>query len=140
MSLYNMKTVAESASSDHVAGTKYPDNATWHLQDFGLFPPKMQAEYLPNTTSLLQPLDGVLSSTEVHVTPSASEVEMAIEKLERHKSPGTDQSPAELIKAGGRIILFQIHKLIISIWNKEETWLDNAGKNQSCWKHTALSF
>jgi hypothetical protein len=26
---------------------------------------------------------------------------MAIEKLERHKSPGTDQIPAELIKAGG---------------------------------------
>ena len=32
--------------------------------------------------------------------PSAFEVEMAIEKLKRHKSPGTDQIPAELIKAG----------------------------------------
>jgi hypothetical protein len=28
--------------------------------------------------------------------------------------------PAELIKAGGRIIRSEIHKLIISIWNKEE--------------------
>jgi hypothetical protein len=28
--------------------------------------------------------------------------------------------PAELIKAGGRIIRCDIHKLIISIWNKEE--------------------
>jgi hypothetical protein len=28
---------------------------------------------------------------------------MAIEKLKRHKSPGIDQIPAELIKAGGGI-------------------------------------
>jgi hypothetical protein len=45
---------------------------------------------------------------------------MAIERLKRHKSPGIDQFPAELIKAGGRIIWSEIHKLIISIWNKEE--------------------
>ena len=37
-----------------------------------------------------------------------------------HKSPGIDKMPAELIKAGGRTILCEIHKLIISIWNKEE--------------------
>jgi hypothetical protein len=30
---------------------------------------------------------------------SAFEVEMAIEKLKRYKSPGIDQIPAELIKA-----------------------------------------
>jgi hypothetical protein len=47
--------------------------------------------------------------TEVHTAEplvpelSAFEVEVAIEKLKRHKSPGTDQIPAELIKAGGRI-------------------------------------
>jgi hypothetical protein len=52
--------------------------------------------------------------------PSAFEVEMAIEKLKRHKSSGTDQIPAELIKAGGRIIQSDIYKFIISIWNKEE--------------------
>jgi hypothetical protein len=52
--------------------------------------------------------------------PSAFEVEMAIEKLKIHKSPGIDQSPAKLIKAGGRIIRSEVHKLIISIWNKEE--------------------
>jgi hypothetical protein len=45
---------------------------------------------------------------------------MAIEKLKSHKSPGIDQIPAELIKAGGRITWSEIHKLIISIWNKEE--------------------
>jgi len=39
-------------------------------------------------------------------------------KLKRHKSPGIDQIPAELIKEGGRTILYEIHKLIISIWNR----------------------
>jgi hypothetical protein len=52
--------------------------------------------------------------------PSAFEVELAIEKLKSHKSPGTDQIPAELIKAGSRTIRCAIHKLIISIRNKEE--------------------
>jgi hypothetical protein len=33
--------------------------------------------------------------------PSDSEVEMAIEKLKRYKSPGIDQISSELIKAGG---------------------------------------
>jgi hypothetical protein len=48
--------------------------------------------------------------TEIHTAkplvtePSAFEVEMAIEKLKRHKSPGIDQIPAELIKAGGKKI------------------------------------
>ena len=52
--------------------------------------------------------------------PSTSEVELAIEKLNIHKSPGTDQTPTELIKAGGRTIYYEIHKLIIAILKKEE--------------------
>jgi hypothetical protein len=62
---------------------------------------------------------------EIHIAeplvpePSALEVELAIEKLKSHKSPGIDQIPAELIKAGGRKIRCAIHKLIIAIWNKE---------------------
>jgi len=52
--------------------------------------------------------------------PSAFEVELAIEKLKSHKSPGTDKIPAEMIKAGGRTIRTEIHKFIYSIWNKEE--------------------
>jgi hypothetical protein len=36
--------------------------------------------------------------------PSALGVELAIENLKSHKSPGIDQIPAELIKAGGRTI------------------------------------
>ena len=52
--------------------------------------------------------------------PSAFEVELAIEKLKSHKSPGIDQIPAELIKAGGMTIRCAIHKLIISISNKKD--------------------
>jgi len=64
--------------------------------------------------------------TEIHTEEplvperSASEFELAIEKIKNHKSPGIDQIPAELIKAGGRTIRFEIQKFIISICNKEE--------------------
>jgi hypothetical protein len=40
--------------------------------------------------------------------------------LKKCKSPGSDQTPAELIQAGGKILLSAIHKLINSVWNKEE--------------------
>ena len=52
--------------------------------------------------------------------PSASEVEVAIDKLKSHKLPGIDQIPAELIKLGGRTICLEIHKHITSIWKKEK--------------------
>jgi sorting nexin-29 len=48
------------------------------------------------------------------------EVEIAIAKLEKYKSPGSDQIRAELILAGGEILLSAIHKLIDSVCNKEE--------------------
>ena len=52
--------------------------------------------------------------------PSALEFELNTEKLKSHKSPGIDQIPAELVKAGGSTIRRVIHKLTIAIWNKEE--------------------
>jgi hypothetical protein len=52
--------------------------------------------------------------------PSRLEVEIAIAKLIKYKSPGSDQIPVELIQAGGEILLSAIHKLINSVWNKEE--------------------
>jgi hypothetical protein len=64
--------------------------------------------------------------TEIHtaeaLVPESSifEVEMAIEQLKRHNSPGIDQIPAYLIRAGGRTIRFEICKLINSFWNKVE--------------------
>jgi hypothetical protein len=49
---------------------------------------------------------------------SPFEIEIAIAKLKRYKSPGSDQIPAELNQAGGEILRSNIHKLINSIWNK----------------------
>jgi len=43
--------------------------------------------------------------------PSAFEGEMAIKQVKVHKSPGVDQMPAELIKAGGRKNHSEMHKL-----------------------------
>jgi hypothetical protein len=63
---------------------------------------------------------------EVHMAeplepgPSHLEVENVITKLKKYKSPGNDKIPAELIQAGGEILLTAIHKLINSVWNKEE--------------------
>jgi hypothetical protein len=51
--------------------------------------------------------------------PSCLEVEIAIEKL-KSILPGSDQILPELIQAGGKLLLSAIHKLINSIWNKEE--------------------
>ena len=45
--------------------------------------------------------------------PCASEVELVIDKLKSHKSPGIDQIPAELIKGGGGTICLEIHKLLL---------------------------
>jgi len=67
-----------------------------------------------------------IGQAEIHTAeppvpePSASGVELAIDKLKSHKSPGIDQIPALLIKAGGRKICLEIHKLITSIWKKEK--------------------
>jgi hypothetical protein len=52
--------------------------------------------------------------------PSLVEVKIAIGKLKSSKSPGTDNIPAELIKAVGETLYSEIHRLICSIWNKEE--------------------
>jgi hypothetical protein len=52
--------------------------------------------------------------------PSRLEVKIAIAKLKNYKSPGSDQIPAELIQAGGEIFLSAIHKVINSVWNKED--------------------
>jgi hypothetical protein len=61
---------------------------------------------------------GGVRQTEMHTAeplvpqPNTSEVEAAIGKLKRHKSPVVDQIPAELIQAGGETLRSEIHKLI----------------------------
>jgi hypothetical protein len=51
---------------------------------------------------------------------SSFEVEIAVGKLKRYKSPGIDQIAEDLIQAGGSTLCSEIHKLITCIWNKEE--------------------
>jgi hypothetical protein len=64
--------------------------------------------------------------TEMHTArtlvpePRSSEVEITVERLKKCRSPGTDQIPTELIKERGNTSCFEIHKLMNSIWNKEE--------------------
>jgi hypothetical protein len=52
--------------------------------------------------------------------PSSLEVEIAITKLKKYKSPGSYQISAELIRAGGETLRSEIHKLGNSIWSTEE--------------------
>jgi hypothetical protein len=67
---------------------------------------------------------GGVRQTEMHTAepfvpqPSASEVEVAVRKLKMYKSPGVDQTPAELIQAGGKTLRSEIYKLIRLMWNK----------------------
>jgi hypothetical protein len=80
---------------------------------------------------------------------SRLEVEIAIAKLKKSKSPGSDQIPAELIQAGGEMLLSSIHKLINSIWNKEElpdqwkesiiVWIHKNGDKTGCSNYRGIS-
>jgi hypothetical protein len=47
--------------------------------------------------------------------PKRLEVEIATAKWKKNKSRASDQIPAELIQAGGEILLSMIHKLINSV-------------------------
>jgi hypothetical protein len=98
--------------------------------------------------------------TEVHTAeplvpgPNHLEDEIAIAKLKKYKSPGSDQIPAELIQAGSEILLSAIHRLINSVWNKDELpdqWKesiiipvhkkgDKTDCNNYCWDITAINF
>jgi hypothetical protein len=68
----------------------------------------------------------VVRKTEIHTAgllvpePSAFEFDMAIEKPRSHKSPGIDQIPEELIKAGGKKIHPEIHKVSTFIRNNDK--------------------
>jgi hypothetical protein len=59
----------------------------------------------------------------------AFQFELFTEKTKIHKSPGINQIPAELIKAGSRIIRAEIQLLFFSIRDKEE--LPEDGKSRS---------
>jgi hypothetical protein len=48
------------------------------------------------------------------------EAEIAIAKITKYKSPGSDQIPTVLIQAGGETLWSEIHKIVHYIRNKEE--------------------
>jgi hypothetical protein len=48
---------------------------------------------------------GIYTAEILFPKPIAFEVDMALEKRKRHKTPDSDQIPAELITVGSRIIL-----------------------------------
>jgi hypothetical protein len=60
---------------------------------------------------------GIHTAEQLVPDPSHFEVEMAILKLQKHKSPGDDQSLAELILAGDKTLHCEVHNLIHCIWN-----------------------
>ena len=74
-------------------------------------------------------------------TNSASECEIAIEKVKRHKSPGTDHVQAELIKeAGGRTIHSEIQKLHSFMWKVSRTVpIYKKGDNTDCSNYIRIS-
>jgi hypothetical protein len=82
--------------------------------------------------------------------PSASEVEDAIGKLKKYKSPGVDQIPAELIQAGEETLCSDTHKLITLVWKKEELphqWKESVvvpihkkGDKPDCSNYRGISF
>jgi hypothetical protein len=45
---------------------------------------------------------------------------MALEELKTYMLQGTDQIPAELIRASGRIVSFETHKFLNFISNKKK--------------------
>jgi hypothetical protein len=47
-------------------------------------------------------------------------MEIAVGKLKRYESLGTDQILAKLIRVWGETLYSEIHKLIHSVWNKEK--------------------
>jgi hypothetical protein len=56
---------------------------------------------------------GVHTAEPLAPGPSHLEVEIAIAKLKKYTTPGSDQIPAELIQAGRGILLSAIYKLIL---------------------------
>jgi hypothetical protein len=62
---------------------------------------------------------GIQTDDPLITHPNTFEVEMAIGNLKSYKSSGSNQIPRELIKAEGKKLWYEIHKLINCIWNKE---------------------
>jgi hypothetical protein len=73
-----------------------------------------------NKTLLLGPQIEMHTAEPFVPQPSLIEVQFAVAKMEKYKSPSSDQIPAELIEAGGGALWSEIHKRVNCIWNEEE--------------------
>jgi hypothetical protein len=62
----------------------------------------------------------ILNRWKSYFSQSLSDVMQIEIQLKEYKSPGSDQIPVELIQAAGETLVFMVHKLMNSIWNKEE--------------------
>jgi hypothetical protein len=59
-------------------------------------------------------------TNEEESLPTIGEVEMTVQKLKKHRAPGTDNIPAELFKYGGKEIIKHLHTIIKEIWSTEK--------------------
>lgn len=81
--------------------------------------------------------------------PTLEEVESAIKRLKNNKAAGSDCIPAELIKAGGPVLLERLHGLMESIWSEETMpteWnlaiicpIHKKGDKQECTNYRGIS-
>lgn len=81
--------------------------------------------------------------------PTLAEVELAIKRLKNNKAAGSDCIPAELIKAGGPVLLERLHGLMESIWLEETMpteWnlavicpIHKKGDKQECTNYRGIS-
>jgi hypothetical protein len=55
------------------------------------------------------------------------DTQLAIEKLNNNKAPGTDGIPAELLKHGGQEVINKIQKLMGIIWEGERKYTRGVG-------------
>ena len=61
------------------------------------------------------PVDDTLSEP-----PTLEEVSKAVSLMKNNKAAGPDNIPAEIFKSGGPLLIFQLHQLILKIWESEE--------------------
>ncbi|KAI5722453.1 hypothetical protein M8J76_008557 [Diaphorina citri] len=84
---------------------------------------KKYFDSLLNCPTPSNPIEESLSSysNQIEVLdPTYDEVVENIGRLKNHKSTGSDNIPAELIKYGGSLLYRELHKLILKIWQQEK--------------------
>ena len=85
--------------------------------------------------------------------PTIGEVQQALNQMKNRRAPGNDNITADLLKAGGIIVVSWLHELFVDIWTSEEIVEDwtlailirlfkNKGDKTQCdnsWKHKPAS-